>query len=168
MKKIFSPLVASTICGLVLTSFAHAETTDKTYLVKPEKIKWSKRNPVSLCNDLIMKPKFAMTGEGANLNLLLTFQDQEYTLQNSSTEPGKATFQLAEAPATGKDSTTIEVTGAFEGDQYIGTARVQIKKDHSIVSHKDPAQKGKKKWVPHKYDCDVAYNFKAKPATVKK
>ena len=168
MKKIFSTLVCSTVCSLVFSGYAHAETIDKTYLVKPEKIKWSKRNPVSLCNDLIMKPKFAMSGEGANLNLLMTFQDQKYTLQNSSTEPGKATFQLAEAPEAGKDSTTIEVDGTFEGEQYVGTARVQIKKDHSIVSHKDPTQKGKKKWVPHKYDCDVAYNFKAKPTTVKK
>lgn len=168
MKKTFTTLFCQAALSLSFIVTARAETTDKTYLVKPEKIKWSKRNPVSLCNDLIIKPKFAMTGEGANLNLLLTFQDQEYALQNSSTEPGKATFQLAEAPATGKDSTTIEVTGAFEGDQYIGTARVQIKKDHSIVSPKDAGQKGKKKWVPPKYDCDVAYNFKAKPTTVKK
>jgi len=168
MKKTFTTLFCQAALSLSFIVTARAETTDKTYLVKPEKIKWSKRNPVSLCNDLIMKPKFAMTGEGANLNLLLTFQDQKYTLQNSSTELGKATFQLAETPESGKDSTTIEVTGAFEGEQYVGTARVQIKKDHSIVSHKDPTQKGKKKWVPHKYDCDVAYNFKAKPTTVKK
>jgi hypothetical protein len=161
MKKNFTSLLGQLAVALTFVGAAHAETNDKIYLIKPEKIKWGKRNPVSLCNELVMKPKFEITGEGSDLFLNFTFQDQKYTIGNITTDPNKIIFQSSDSQGE-TESKFILIDGKFENGQYNGTAKVQIKKNTSIVSAKD-----KKKWVPHKYECEVSYDFKAKPVTVK-
>lgn len=161
MKQNFTSLLCQVAVALTFVGAAQAETNDKIYVVKPEKIKWGKRNPVSLCNELVMKPKFEITGAGSDLLLNFTFQDQKYIIGNITTDPDKIIFQSSSS-TDGKETTFILVEGKFENEEYNGTAKVQIKKNVSIVSVKD-----KKKWVPHKYDCEVAYDFKAKLAPVR-
>ena len=162
MKKNFISLLCQTALAFSFVAAAQAETNDKIYSVKPAKIKWGKRNPVSLCNDLVMKPKFEITGEGVDRSLAFTFQGEKYTIHNITTDPDKIVFQSSSS-TDDKESTFILVEGKFENEEYNGTAKVQIKKDVSIVT----AKKDKKKWAPHKYECEVAYDFKAKVAPVR-
>jgi hypothetical protein len=108
-----------------------------------------------------MKPKFEITGEGSDLRLNFTFQGQKYSIPNGTSDPNKLVFQ--QSTNTGDtESAVILVEGQIENDQYNGIAQFKIKKNVSIVTAKDS-----KKWSPHRYDCDVTYNFQGKPTTIK-
>ena len=159
MKTVLASLLVPAALSFTSIGFAQTSSGDKTYLIKPKNIKWTQRNPVPLCNDLIIKPKLEITGEGSEQKLTLTFQNQKYSVPNTSTDPGKVVFQSAAETTDQTESSSFLFEGTVENDQFNGTATVKMMKNASTVV---PKKEKKKKWTPPKYNCEVSYSFTGK------
>lgn len=134
-----------------------ANTGQQKFILDIISVKWLKREPTKICDELVKSPQMLLNQYGTIERLVFTFQGIEYSVPNQSADPKKLNFKYAADSDSGAESTTISIDGVKQAGELNGAAKIEIQKDVSLT--KGSHEIG---WGKHKYNCGVNYSFYGK------